>query len=167
VFPERESTRIDAPSELQEAIHSTRTRTGFEQFLLPLTAFAMQKLAGDGTVVVLGNTVLRRDAILVQKQKLKSLQLPDPAVILISIEGFDISLATQSTRSQHDRPIDDKMDRSRLHCNDRFTRIAMATCRRSCAQALGYTHERHLSNPRQNRVSKCCLWWIPTGSSTD
>lgn len=79
--------------------------------------------------------MLRRDAILVQKQKLKSLQLPDPAVILIFIGGLDISLVTQSRRSQHDRPIDDKMDRSRLHCNDRFTRIAMATCRRSCAQS--------------------------------
>ena len=79
MFPERESTRIDAPSELQEAIHSIRTKTGFEQFLLPLTAFAMQKLAGSGAVVVLGNTALRSDAILVQKQKLKSLQLPDCA----------------------------------------------------------------------------------------
>jgi hypothetical protein len=65
---------LDTFNRLLEQI---RSRKGFENFLMPITAKRMQELARDATVVVLNGTKLRNDAIIARKGGIKAIQLAE------------------------------------------------------------------------------------------
>ncbi|EWC46494.1 hypothetical protein DRE_04217 [Drechslerella stenobrocha 248] len=132
--------RLEADQEFSKLLTNIRAQPGFQNFLLPPTVEEMKAAADPDPIIVINTTRLRCDAIIVERDNIRILNLPD------------LALETAEKKAQH-------LQTSRLSTEFEFEPLLEwlwdVICH-PCLNALGF-EEAVLDDDWQR------VWWIPTG----
>ena len=165
VFTGSETERDTADEGLKKGINIIRKMPGYQRFLLPLRACDMQQLARDGAIVVINNTESRNDAILVTKDEIKALRLPESPKDSLWRTELSISSSFGMDKLAHEVPTDGRLDKSAQNLSlaallEGLWELVVGPV----LDALQFSKARTMNHMRQNLVGKTRIWWIVTGT---
>ncbi|KAK6537344.1 hypothetical protein TWF694_011536 [Orbilia ellipsospora] len=137
--------RIEAEKEFHNLCEKIRKLSGFENFLLPLTAEEMMGAADPDPIVVINVSHIRCDAFIVEKHQIRSIELPK----FKSVHARFLGTLIREADNFKERP----------HSTELSLEWMWVCVARPVLDALGFTE-----TPTDGDWPR--VWWIPTGFLT-
>ncbi|KAL4735583.1 CHAT domain-containing protein [Aspergillus similis] len=155
----------NAPYELERCLAEIRQQEGYEHFLLEPAVEDLTSQAAEGSVVIVNINDFGSHAIIVQDQKIRSLDLPD----MLQTQNFALNEQVQRFRSAGERGHDlrdiesepDPLDTFERFYNTRYDASSLDWLWSHCVKRVVSEIQAQTQTPALGVLPR--IWWIGTG----